>query len=68
MFLVRLCYLFNIINQFIKLGILKLTLKLKLTQNQESITFFRSLAPKKVLIAEHPQQAIALTAAIISTK
>lgn len=39
-----------------------------LTQNQESITFFRSLAPKKVLIAEHPQQAIALTAAIISTK
>lgn len=39
-----------------------------LTQNQESIAFFRSLAPNKVLIAQHPQQAITLTAEIISTK
>ena len=37
-----------------------------LTENQQSIAFFRGLAPTKVLIAEHPQQAIALTAEIVS--
>ncbi len=39
-----------------------------LTENQQSIAFFRGLAPAKVLIAEHPQQAIALTAEIVSIK
>lgn len=37
-----------------------------LTENSTSIAFFRSLSPKKVLIAHNPQQAIAFTEKIAS--